>query len=108
MDARESGMSRSIAELIERRFGIAPANPSDRSADGELGAILSHRTHRQYTDEPITEELLETVLAAGLSAPAKSDLQQVTSTAGRKTRRASSRPPSARTSAPSSAGRVLI
>ena len=69
-------MPKSIAELIEHRFGTAES-PSDASADGELGAILSHRTHRQYTTEPIAEELLQAVLAAGLSAPAKSDLQQV-------------------------------
>ena len=70
-------MPKSIAELIENRFGVAPDSPPDAAADGELGAILSHRTHRQYTTEPISEELLQTVLAAGLSAPAKSDLQQV-------------------------------
>jgi nitroreductase len=70
-------MPTSIAELIEHRFGVAADSPSDASADGELASILSHRTHRQYTGEPISEALLQTVLAAGLSAPAKSDLQQV-------------------------------
>src|SRR5262249_60285849 len=46
-------------------------------AEGHLASILSHRTPRRYTDQPIGEELLEVVLAAGLSAPAKSDLQQL-------------------------------
>ncbi|MBV8782262.1 MAG: nitroreductase family protein, partial [Phycisphaerae bacterium] len=66
-----------IAELIEQRFGLPSAAGHDTPAEGELAAILSHRTHRRYTDTPISEDLMQQVLAAGLSAPAKSDLQQV-------------------------------
>jgi nitroreductase/FMN reductase [NAD(P)H] len=66
-----------IAELIEQRFGLPSAAGHDAPAEGELAAILSHRTHRRYTDTPISEDLMQQVLAAGLSAPAKSDLQQV-------------------------------
>ena len=70
-------MAKTIAELIEQRFGLPGEAGRDRPAEGELAAILQHRTHRRYTDAPIAEELLQQVLAAGLSAPAKSDLQQV-------------------------------
>jgi len=70
-------MAKTIADLIEHRFGLPTEAGRDRPAEGELAAILEHRTHRRYTDQPIAEELLQAVLAAGLSAPAKSDLQQV-------------------------------
>ena len=70
-------MAKAIADLIEQRFGVPSESGREAPAQGELAAILSHRTHRRYTDQPITEDLLQQVLAAGLSAPAKSDLQQV-------------------------------
>src|SRR5215475_1438086 len=70
-------MTKMIAQLIEQRFGLPSAAGSNTPAEGELAAILSHRTHRRYTDKPISEDLMRQVLAAGLSAPAKSDLQQV-------------------------------
>ena len=70
-------MAKMIAELIEQRFGLPSGAGHDTPAEGELAAILSHRTHRRYTDTPISEDLMQQVLAAGLSAPAKSDLQQV-------------------------------
>jgi len=70
-------MKRMIAELIEQRFGLPSTAGHDTPAEGELTAILNHRTHRRYTDMPISEDLMQQVLAAGLSAPAKSDLQQV-------------------------------
>ena len=69
-------MPKTIADLIEYRFGLPSEAGRDKPADGELAAILNHRTHRRYTDQPISEELMQQVLAAGLSAPAKSDLQQ--------------------------------
>ena len=70
-------MPKMIAELIEQRFGLPSAAGHDAPAEGELAAILSHRTHRRYTDMQVSEDLMQQVLAAGLSAPAKSDLQQV-------------------------------
>jgi len=66
-------MTKMIAQLIEQRFGLPSAAGHDTPAEGELAAILSHRTHRRYTDTPVSEDLMQ----AGLSAPAKSDLQQV-------------------------------
>jgi nitroreductase len=69
-------MTKTIAELIEHRFGLPSAAGRDTPAEGELASILSHRTHRRYTETPVSEDLMQQVLAAGLSAPAKSDLQQ--------------------------------
>jgi len=70
-------MTKTIAELIEQRFGLPSAAGQDTPAEGELASILSHRTHRRYTETPVSEDLMQQVLAACLSAPAKSDLQQV-------------------------------
>ena len=70
-------MAKTIADLIEQRFGLPSEGGRDAPAEGELASILSHRTHRRYTEQPISEDLMQQVLAAGLSAPAKSDLQQV-------------------------------
>src|SRR3989449_4888895 len=46
-------------------------------AEGTVAQILSHRTHRRYKPDPVPDDVLEIVLAAALSAPSKSDLQQV-------------------------------
>src|ERR1700730_14384959 len=70
-------MPQMIAELIEQRVGLPGAAGRDPQSEGELAAILSHRTHRRYADTPISEDLMQQVLAAGLSAAAKSDLEEV-------------------------------
>ena len=69
-------MSDTIADLIERRFGL-PANAGrDLPASGTLAGMLSRRSQRRFTPRPVSAETLEIVLAAALSSPAKSDLQQ--------------------------------
>ena len=70
-------MSRTIADLIEVRFGRPTRAGWERPADGALALLLSHRTQRRYKPDPIPEDVLEMALAAALSAPSKSDLQQV-------------------------------
>jgi hypothetical protein len=60
-------MTKMIAELIEQRFGLPGAAGHDTPAEGELAAILNHRTHRRYTDTPISEDLMQQVLAARLN-----------------------------------------
>ena len=67
---------KTIADLIEHRYGISSGAGADMPAEGELASILSHRTHRRFTDQPVSDALLEVLLAAAFSAPAKSDLQQ--------------------------------
>ena len=42
-----------------------------------MAQLLGHRTHRRYKPDAVPDELLEIALAAALSAPSKSDLQQV-------------------------------
>ena len=67
---------KTIADLIENRYGISSGAGADMPAEGELASILSHRTHRRFTDQRVPDELLEVLLAAAFSAPGKSDLQQ--------------------------------
>lgn len=69
--------TRTIAELIEERFGLPTRAGAAMAGEGTVAQILSHRVHRRWKPDPIPEEMLEIVLAAALSAPSKSDLQQV-------------------------------
>ena len=72
-----SGAPRTIADLIQDRFGLPTRAGAEMPADGTLAQLLSHRTHRRYRPDPVPDEVLEIALAAALSAPSKSDLQQV-------------------------------
>ena len=69
----------SIADLIEQRFGVpaqaAQAMPAQAAA-ATVADMLARRSMRRFTPQPVAPELLEMALAAALSAPAKSDLQQ--------------------------------
>jgi nitroreductase len=70
-------MSKTIADLIEDRFGLPTRTGAALPAEGTVAQLLAHRTHRRYKPDPVPDEVLEIVLAAALSAPSKSDLQQV-------------------------------
>ncbi|HEX9818879.1 MAG TPA: nitroreductase family protein [Methylomirabilota bacterium] len=69
--------AKTIADLIEDRFGLPAAAGRALPAEGPVAQLLAHRTHRRYKPDPVPDEILEVVLAAALSAPSKSDLQQV-------------------------------
>jgi len=69
-------MSESIADLIERRFGLPAAAGREQDATGAIATLLGHRSIRRFTDQPVDDDTLDLVLACGLSAPSKSDLQQ--------------------------------
>jgi nitroreductase/FMN reductase [NAD(P)H] len=69
--------TRTIADLIEERFGLPTRAGRAMLAEGTVAQLLSHRVQRRYTPDPVPDEVLEIVLAAALSAPSKSDLQQV-------------------------------
>jgi nitroreductase len=72
-----SAPGRTVGDLIEDRFGLPTSAGRRMPADGTVGRLLAHRTHRRYRPDPVPDEVLEIVLAAALSAPSKSDLQQV-------------------------------
>src|SRR5205823_12546685 len=65
------------ADLRPDRFGLPSGAGGSLPAEGRGAGILSHRIHRRYKPEAVSDETLEIVLAAALSAPAKSNLQQV-------------------------------
>jgi nitroreductase len=69
--------ARTIADLIEERFGLPTQAGRGAPAEGTVAQMLSHRVHRRWKPDAISDETLEIVLAAALSAPSKSDLQQV-------------------------------
>ncbi len=60
---------KTIADLIEDRYGLPTEDGRDRPAEGELAAILRHRSHRSFKPDPVPDDLLRVVLAAAFSAP---------------------------------------
>jgi nitroreductase/FMN reductase [NAD(P)H] len=60
-------------ELLRARFGIDL--PGAEVPDA-IAALLDRRVVRRYTDKAVPDSLLDGLLAAAQSAPAKSDLQQ--------------------------------
>lgn len=68
-----------LENLWTARFGDHAAPQPDQAiapAFDTIRLLLQHRTHRLYTDQPVTDDVLQTVLGCAMSAPSKSDLQQ--------------------------------
>ncbi len=66
-----------LKSRLEQRFGsAAPDIADDRAPNAVLETLLAHRTHRVFTNDPVPEDTVSVWLAAGFSAPSKSDLQQ--------------------------------
>ncbi|HVH77729.1 MAG TPA: nitroreductase family protein [Stellaceae bacterium] len=63
------------AELAAR-FGDGTTLSGQLPQSPTLRHILLRRTHRRYSDRPLTPELLRLLLAAAFSASSKSDFQQ--------------------------------
>ncbi|MEK9672891.1 MAG: nitroreductase family protein [Rhodospirillaceae bacterium] len=64
-------------DLFMSRFGLKPRHPDmDLGLGDPVAAMIGRRVCRKYGREKISDGLLETLLAAAQSAPAKSDLQQ--------------------------------
>jgi FMN reductase [NAD(P)H] len=72
-----SAAAKTLADLIQDRFGVPATAGASLPADGTVAQLLAHRTHRRYTAAPVPDDVLDVALAAALSAPSKSDLQQV-------------------------------
>ena len=65
-----------MAEVIKARYGMDTGAGADRPAEGTIAQHLSRRSHRRYTEEPVSDGLLDVLLACAQSAPTKSNLQQ--------------------------------
>jgi FMN reductase [NAD(P)H] len=59
--------------LLQARFGI---DLPDTQVPDVIAPLLDRRVTRRYTDQDVADPLLNALLAAAQSAPAKSDLQQ--------------------------------
>jgi nitroreductase len=70
-------MTETLADLIAARFAEPTTIGRDRAAEGTQAQLLRHRSRRRYKDTPVSQEVLDLLFACALSAPAKSDLQQV-------------------------------
>lgn len=63
-------------ELIGGRYGAEYDAETPAELPEAVSQLLSRRCIRRYTDEPIPDALLDTLLACAQSAPTKSNLQQ--------------------------------
>ena len=70
-------MNETLQDLIAARFAEDTGIGKGRPAEGTHAQQLRHRSRRRYTDKPVPQETLDILYACALSAPAKSDLQQV-------------------------------
>src|SRR3984885_10701849 len=61
------------ADLLQARFGIDLPGVDVPPA---IAPLIDRRVSRRYTDQGVPDSLLDALLAAAQSAPAKSDLQQ--------------------------------
>lgn len=66
----------SLEQQIIDRYGTNTVESSEVPTNKTLDDILNHRACRAFSDEPVNENLLDTLLAAAFSSPSKSDLQQ--------------------------------
>ncbi|MDX1432160.1 MAG: nitroreductase family protein [Gammaproteobacteria bacterium] len=70
-------MAETLSELLVQRFGPGIEVPPELARLEALAGIAAHRSLRRFSAEPVPARWLETLLACALSAPSKSDLQQV-------------------------------
>ena len=66
----------SLADLLNSRFAGGGAMDNEEPAVPALARVLGRRTHRRYTDQPVSPVLIDQLIHAALSASSKSDFQQ--------------------------------
>jgi len=72
---RHSDMNIS-SELIGARYGIDYTGDAPDDLPAAVRQLLERRCIRRYTEEPVPDSVLDTLLACAQSAPTKSNLQQ--------------------------------
>ena len=70
-------MPQTLTDLVSKRFADDIKVNREQSASDTHVLQLQHRSCRQFHEKPIPEETLKLLFACSLSAPSKSDLQQV-------------------------------
>ncbi|MCV3273049.1 nitroreductase family protein [Roseobacter sinensis] len=66
----------SLPALFSKRFGDTPRVPAELADNAALKRLAGRASCRHFNDRTVDLDLLETLCAAALSAPSKSDLQQ--------------------------------
>ena len=74
---RRNPVGKTLDVLWRDRFALDNPALQGANADPAVERLLAHRSQRLYTEDPVPEAVLDTLLAAGLSAASKSDMQQV-------------------------------
>jgi nitroreductase len=67
-----------LQDLLDRRFGSGAPRIDLDAVPSAVESMLRHRSCRSFRPEPVNPSIVEAVLAAALSSPSKSDLQQTT------------------------------
>ncbi len=70
-------MFQTTTDLLSRRFAEHINVGQEQLATATHKLQLQHRSYRQFLKKPVPEETLRFLFACSLSAPSKSDLQQV-------------------------------
>ena len=70
-------MPQTLSELVSRRFGEHIELDREQPLSDTHILQLQHRSCRRFLQTPVPEETLKFLFACSLSAPSKSDLQQV-------------------------------
>jgi nitroreductase/FMN reductase [NAD(P)H] len=66
----------SINQHILSRFGLPCDTGSSTEGSETISNILTRRSHRAFSRQPVAADMLDTLFATAFSAPSKSDLQQ--------------------------------
>ncbi|NQV82657.1 MAG: nitroreductase family protein [Rhodospirillales bacterium] len=67
---------RPLQDQFAHRFGDPPAHYEPTTGNETLAYLAGRSSHRRYSARPVDAALIETLSAAALCAPTKSDLQQ--------------------------------
>ncbi len=67
---------KSLQDQLAYRFGDGPPCHEASENNDTLAYLAARRSHRRYLERPVDPALIETLAAAALCAPTKSDLQQ--------------------------------
>lgn len=67
-----------LPQRLQARFGPAAPDVGDASSTHTIDEMLDHSSCRSFRDEEVSGNLVKLVLAAAMSSPSKSDLQQCT------------------------------
>lgn len=62
--------------MLERRYSDAPLLSGPLAESAALQSMIARGSCRSFTDEMVTDDVLEVLCAVALAAPTKSDLQQ--------------------------------